>query len=81
MNLSEGEKEYLRELLGNKKKSYDLQRTMEKIKKSKVVQNRYSDMFIEEIDKDISKILSNQRYANSILKKLRKEEIKNANAT
>lgn len=81
MNLSKGEKEYLRELLSNKKKSYDLQLKTERFKKSKVVQDKYSDMFIEEIDKDISKILSNQRYANSILKKLRKEEIKNANAT
>lgn len=74
MNLSEGEKEYLRELLSNKKKSYDLQLKTERFKKSKVVQDRYSDMFIDEIDKDISKILSNQRYANSILKKLKKEE-------
>lgn len=70
MNLSEGEKEYLRELLSNKKKSYDLQLKTERFKKSKVVQDKYSDMFIDEIDKDISKILSNQRYANSIMKKL-----------
>lgn len=63
-------KTYLRELLENKKKSYNLQLTMEKIKKTKVGADNYSYIFEEEIDKDISKILSNQRYANSILKKL-----------
>ncbi|WP_455089082.1 hypothetical protein [Peptoanaerobacter stomatis] len=73
MILSEDEKLYLKDLLTNKTNSYDLQIKMEKFKKSKVVQDRYSDMFIDEIDKDISKILSNQRYANSILKKLKKE--------
>ena len=74
VNLSEDEKLYLKDLLNNKINSYGLQIKMEKFKKSKVAADKYSDMFIDEIDKDISKILSNQRYANSILKKIKKEE-------
>ena len=73
VNLSEGEKIYLRELLENKKKSYNLQLTMEKFKKSKIVADNYSYIFEEEIDKNISEVLSKKRYANSILKKLKKE--------
>lgn len=46
---------------------------MEKFKKSKIVADNYSYIFEEEIDKNISEVLSKKRYANSILKKLKKE--------
>lgn len=74
VNLSEDEKLYLKDLLNNKINSYDLQIKIEKFKKSKVAADKYSDMFIEEIDKDISELLNKKRYANSILKKIKKEE-------
>ena len=69
VNLSKSEKLYLKDLLNNKINSYDLQIKMEKFKKPKVAADKYSDMFIEEIDKDISELLNKKRYANSILKK------------
>ena len=70
MNLSDSEKEYLTDLLKLKIKSYNLQIQSEKIKKSKVTPDNYSDMFIEEIEKDIAELKGKQRLANSILKKL-----------
>ncbi|MGP1488967.1 MAG: hypothetical protein ACTTHM_02140 [Peptoanaerobacter stomatis] len=73
MILSEDEKLYLKDLLTNKTNSYDLQIKMEKFKKSKIVADNYSYIFEEEIDKNISEVLSKKRYANSILKKLKKE--------
>lgn len=72
MNLSDSEKEYLTDLLKLKIKSYNLQIQSEKIKKSKVTPDNYSDMFIEEIEKDISELKGKQRLANSILKKVKK---------
>ena len=64
MNLSDSEKEYLTDLLKLKIKSYNLQIQSEKIKKSKVTPDNYSDMFIEEIEKDIAEYKSKQRLVN-----------------
>ncbi|MGP1440967.1 MAG: hypothetical protein ACTTJ3_09560 [Treponema sp.] len=72
MNLSDSEKEYLTDLLKLKIKSYNLQIQSEKIKKSRVTPDNYSDMFIEEIEKDIIELKGKQRLANSILKKVKK---------